>query len=63
MLNIVEKELIKSINYIGSYTKEVENNKLEVLIKAKDRDLVIPNTFITSSKKELQFFYINILAR
>jgi ATP-GRASP peptide maturase of grasp-with-spasm system len=57
LLNIIENELIKTTKYIGSYTKEVENNKLEVLIAAKNNALNIPNTFITSSKKELQNFY------
>ena len=57
ILKAVEKELIKLTNYIGSYTKEIENNKLEVLITAKKNNLNIPNTFITSSKKELQNFY------
>ena len=57
VLKALENQLIKSTNYTGSYIKEIENNKLEVLIAAKKNNLNIPSTLITSSKKELQNFY------
>jgi len=57
LLKPIEKELKKKINLVGSYLNEIENNKLEVLIAAKFAGLKIPNTLITSNKKELQKFY------
>ncbi|WP_298514969.1 grasp-with-spasm system ATP-grasp peptide maturase [uncultured Kordia sp.] len=60
-----EDSLVKSIEtylrstkkYIGSYTSEVENYKLEHLMMAKECGLNIPNSIITTSKKDLIGFY------
>jgi len=61
-----EEILVKSIeryenadkkDYIGSYVSELENNKLNVLIEARKNGLKIPETLVTSSKKELLNFY------
>ncbi|CAL2085486.1 Putative pyruvate carboxylase [Tenacibaculum dicentrarchi] len=57
LLYFFENFLNTQVEYIGSYKKEVENNKLDVLVKAKKNGLNIPNTLITSSKKKLQEFY------
>ncbi|WP_053002526.1 MULTISPECIES: grasp-with-spasm system ATP-grasp peptide maturase [Kordia] len=60
-----EDSLVKSIEtylkntrkYIGSYTSEVENYKLEHLMMARECNLNIPNSMITTNKKELIDFY------
>ena len=60
-----EDSLIKSIEtylkstkkYIGSYTSEVENYKLEHLMIAQKCDLNIPDSMITTNKKSLIVFY------
>lgn len=53
----IETYLRCTKKYIGSYTSEVENYKLEHLMMAKECGLNIPNSIITTSKKELIDFY------
>ena len=49
----IELYLNNSIEYIGSYIKEVENYKIVHLLKAKEIGFKIPNSIITTSKENL----------
>lgn len=57
LLKSLEDILGDTKEYIGSYHKEVENYKIDYLLKAKDCGIRIPDTLITTSKKELQSFF------
>lgn len=60
LIKSIEKYLNYSGNYIGSYLKEVENYKISHLIFAKKAGLLIPETLVTTKKKELlDFYYLN----
>lgn len=57
-----EMEFIRSFVYdyslsLGSYHKEIHNNRLTNLILAQDCGLAVPPTLVTTSKKELLEFY------
>ncbi|GAA4273844.1 hypothetical protein U6A24_02115 [Aquimarina gracilis] len=57
LLKSLEDILNKKVDYVGSYHMEVENYKLDYLLLAKEVGLNIPETLITTSKKEVfQFF-------
>lgn len=49
-------ELLNSKNYIGSYFKELSNNKIINLNFAKQVGFVVPETIITNNKKDLLYF-------
>lgn len=53
LIKSIEHQLNKTINYIGSYEKEVENFKLDHLIIAKSVGLKVPDTLVTTQKLEL----------
>lgn len=57
LLKSLEDILADTTDYIGSYHKEVENYKIDYLLKAKECDIRIPDTLITTSKKELKSFF------
>jgi ATP-GRASP peptide maturase of grasp-with-spasm system len=49
-------EIFNKHNYIGSYFKELHNNKIINLKIAKDIGFTVPRTIITNNKKDLQSF-------
>ena len=56
--NSIEGYLKKTCtSYIGSFEREMNTNKIEVLLLAKELGLQIPKTLITTSKEELVKFY------
>lgn len=57
LIKSIEKYSKLSGNYIGSYLQEVENYKISHLIFAKNAGLLIPETLLTTEKKELMDFY------
>ncbi|MCF6298039.1 MAG: grasp-with-spasm system ATP-grasp peptide maturase [Flavobacteriaceae bacterium] len=57
LIKSIEHQLNKTVNYIGSYEKEVENFKLDHLIMAKNVGLRIPDTLVTTQKLELIEFH------
>ena len=57
LIKSIELYFKSKIKYIGSYIKEVENYKMYHLIEAQKCQLKIPNSIITTSKKELLTFY------
>ena len=57
VLKSIEDILRGQHDYVGSYHKEIENYKIDHLIKAKQAGLRIPDTLITTSKKELIRFF------
>jgi len=56
VIKSIELDLKHSIKYVGSFLKETENYKLTQLNFAKSSGLKIPNTLVTSSKKQLLEF-------
>jgi ATP-GRASP peptide maturase of grasp-with-spasm system len=56
LIKSIELYLKDSVEYIGSYLKEIENYKIFNLIKAKEVGLKIPDTLVTTSKIELSDF-------
>lgn len=54
----IENELRNKLNqnYIGSFISEATNNKLINLKIAKQNGFNVPETLVTTNKKELQFF-------
>lgn len=57
LIKSIETHLKATKKYIGSYTSEVENYKLEHLMIARECNLNIPDSIITTNKKELIDFY------
>jgi len=57
VIKSVELNLKKDIDYVGSFLKETENYKLTQLEKAKQAGFRIPNTIVTTSKKDLLCFF------
>ncbi|WP_378180860.1 hypothetical protein [Aquimarina sp. SS2-1] len=57
LLKSLEDMLGDHSEYIGSYHKEVENYKIDYLITAKECGISIPDTLITTAKKELKLFF------
>ena len=57
VLKSLENILKSEGRYIGSYLKEVENYKMEMLYLAAKAGLEIPDTLVTTSKAELLSFY------
>ncbi|TXD49763.1 grasp-with-spasm system ATP-grasp peptide maturase [Polaribacter sp. IC073] len=56
LIKSIELYLKDTVEYVGSYLKEIENYKLFNLIKAKEVGLQIPETLITTSKTDLSNF-------
>ena len=57
LLKSIEIYLKNNSEYVGSWLKEVENYKVTQLLCAKQNGLVILDTIITNSKKELLQFH------
>lgn len=57
LIKSIETSLKATKKYIGSYISEIENYKLDHLIAAKECNLNIPDSIVTTSKKSLLDFY------
>ncbi|WP_430409996.1 hypothetical protein [Kordia sp.] len=56
LIKSIETSLKATKKYIGSYISEIENYKLDHLIAAKECNLNIPDSIVTTSKKSLLDF-------
>ena len=56
LIKSIENLLKQNIDYVGSYIQEAENYKLDHLILARACGLNIPDSIVTTSKKELLKF-------
>ncbi|MBC8754678.1 hypothetical protein H2O64_08325 [Kordia sp. YSTF-M3] len=57
LIKSIETSLRTTKKYIGSYISEIENYKLDHLIAAKECNLNIPDSIVTTSKKGLLDFH------
>ena len=57
LIKSIETNLKATKKYIGSYISEIENYKLDHLIAAKECNLNIPDSIVTTSKRNLLDFY------
>ncbi|QHI38680.1 hypothetical protein IMCC3317_40740 [Kordia antarctica] len=57
LVKSIETNLKATKKYIGSYISEIENYKLDHLIAAKECNLNIPDSIVTTSKKDLFDFH------